>query len=144
MTLNPFDPEGRFYWGLGFLAMGAIFAVLGVLVTFNAVSFAWRAEPVDVVVVDLVEREGQNSTLLAPVLEAVTADGPIRDLSSAASLRPLHRLGDRVQGFIDPAVPRIETEATLRAMRRLGYALGTFGLGLGLFGLYLLRRPKAS
>ncbi|MEM1375609.1 MAG: DUF3592 domain-containing protein [Pseudomonadota bacterium] len=144
MTLNPFDPEGRFYWGLAFLAMGAIFAVLGVLITFNAVSFTWRAEPVEVVVVDLVEREGQNSTLLAPVFEAVTAEGPIRDLSSAASLRPLHGLGDRVPGFIDPAVPRIETAATLRSMRRLGYALGALGLGLGLFGLYLLRRPKPA
>ncbi|MEL6690195.1 MAG: DUF3592 domain-containing protein [Pseudomonadota bacterium] len=143
MTLNPLDPEGRFYWSLAFLGLGSIFVVLGLIVTFNAQSFQWRAQPAEVLVIDLKEREGQNSTMLAPVFQVMTAEGPVQDVSSAAKLKPLHAIGDRLPGYFDPEVPRIETDATLRTARVLGYRLGGFGLCLGLFCIFLLRLPSS-
>ncbi|MCH2077862.1 MAG: hypothetical protein MK180_13470 [Rhodobacteraceae bacterium] len=143
MTLNPLDPESRFYWSLAALGLSSIFVVLGLIVTFNAVSFKWRAQPVEVVVIDLKEREGQNSTMLAPVFEVMTSDGPVQDVSSAAKLKPLHAVGDRLPGYFAPETPRIETDATLRTARVLGYRLGGFGLCLGLFSIFLLRLPPS-
>ncbi|MEM1234325.1 MAG: DUF3592 domain-containing protein [Pseudomonadota bacterium] len=142
MTLNPFDPEGRFYWGLGFLAVGAIFACFGVFAGVNSLLFSLRAEPVEVTVVALEERDGQNATLLAPVFEVRWDGEVVRDTSSTATLRPLHRVGERHAGYLKPGTGRIESARTLRGARTFGMAMGGFGLMLGLFGIYLLGRKE--
>ncbi|MEL6914093.1 MAG: hypothetical protein AAFP13_06295 [Pseudomonadota bacterium] len=143
MTLNPFDPEGRFYWGLGALAVGALFACVGLFFGLNALLFSTRAEAVEVTVVALAEREGQNAQRLAPVFEVRRGEEVIRDISSTARLHPTHSVGDREAGYLQISNGRIETATTLRDARRFGTTMGALGLGIGLFGLFLLRRRPA-
>ena len=144
MTLNPFDPEGRLLWGLASLLVGSIFACVGVFFGANALLFSARAEPVDVTVVDLQAREGQNAQLLAPVFEVMWDGEVIRDISSTARLSPRHRVGDREAGYLVVANGRIETVTTLADAQRFGVSMGGLGLGIGLFGIWVLRRKPAS
>ncbi|MEM8591445.1 MAG: hypothetical protein AAGF13_02850 [Pseudomonadota bacterium] len=142
MTLNPFDPEGAVFWAVSFLLVGAIFACTGFFVGVNSLVFSQRALPVEITVVELVARDGQNSTLLAPVFEAPWEGEAIRYTSSAASLEPIHSAGDIVPGYLKASTGRIESDASLRAIRLFSLFMGVCGLGLGLFGIFLLRRRR--
>ena len=135
MTLNPLDPEGRL------LSLAPrprlVFVVLGPIVTFNAVSFTWRAEPAQVLVIDLKERRAEFHHARAR-LRSHDTDGPSGCLKRGqVETAPRHR--ERVPGYFDPETPRIETDATLRTTCS-GVPARRVGAALGLFAIFLLRR----
>ena len=119
--------------GWVFLAgFGPICMIVGAVSYFRTRNFIARASVAEGVVVEMVERRGENGTMFAPVYSFSDGLGESHTVySSTSSYPPSHRVGDRVTVLYEPESPE---DACLDEFFDLwGFAVIPGGIGLGHF-----------
>lgn len=123
-----------------FIFIGVFFAVTGLI--FNGIESRTRSKcdlQTEAVVVELLEKQGEHSTVYAPVFEFVTADGQRILLSSNIYSRPpMYDVGETVTVAYSSADPETMYVKNSLGMYLFAYIFGGIGAIILLVGIIIL------
>ena len=138
--------DGLFRWlVLGFLAVGIVALVIGMVTLVRTVQFVQRAEHAPGTVIDLSrETDSEGEVTFYPVVRFTTAEGKeIEFKSSSGSSPPSQSEGDRVDVLYDPDDPN---DARLSGIFDLWlFPIVSFALGAAFLAVtFFVRRQSSS